>query len=384
MADRRFDLVIHGASGFTGQQAAAYLARHAPTNLRWAIAGRSRDKLAALGLGVPVLVADSARADQLDALALSTRVVLNMAGPFKHHGDALVAACVRHRTDYADISGETARIRALIDRHHAEATAKRVRVVNFCGVSSLPADLAVYLLDEALEGKLVRAKAAVRITGGSFTGGTVASIIDAIESGDAAIERDPFLLGPVDGSVPTAVERDPSGLRRDRDFGAWVVSSPMGLSDTRAVRRSAALRGRYVAFQEYLAFDGAAAPLRAMAMLGVLSALNAGFRWRLTRRLLAARIKPGQGPSEARMDAGSFALDLWGRDSDGRTGGVRIKGQGDPGNRVTVLCACESALALANSPGLPERFGVLTPSVAIGTVLVDRLRATGLEIKVEV
>ena len=379
--DREFDLILYGATGFTGRQAAAYLASRAEPGLRWAIAGRDRDKLEALGIVAPILVAATDRPAELDALAARTRVVLNMAGPFKRYGDPIVAACLRAGTHYCDVSGETARIRGLIDRHHAEAASKRLRIVNFCGASSVPADLAVHLLDQRLDGRLVEAKAAVSIRGGSFNGGTIASIADAIESGDAALEADPFLLGPA-GRRPSPIERDPTGLRYDRDLSAWVTPSPMGKSDTRAVRRSAELLDRDIVFQEYMGFQGAGAWRRAAGTSALLSGVDAAFRWCPTRRLLQRTTGPGQGPSEKQMDAASYALRAWGKDANGSTAQVMIADGGDPGNRVTVKCACESALALAIQPQrLTDRFGVLTPAVAMGDVLAARLAAAEMTVE---
>ncbi len=379
---REFDLILYGATGFTGRQAAAYLASRADPGLRWAVAGRDREKLTALGSSAPILVAATDRPAELDAMAARARVVLTMAGPFKRYGDPIVAACLRAGTDYCDISGETARIRGLIDRHNADAVEQRVRIVNFCGASSVPADLAVHLLDQRLGGRLVEAKAAVSIRGGSFNGGTIASIADAIESGDAAREADPFLLGPA-GRVPTPIEQDPTGLRFDPDLGAWMTPSPMGRSDTRAIRRSAALTGRDIVFQEYMGFGGAGAWRRAAGTVALLRGLDLAFGWTPTRRLLQRMTAPGQGPSEERMDAASYALRVWGRGAEGSTAHALIADAGDPANRVTVKCACESALALALEPeALPSRFGVLTPAVAMGDVLVRRLVAAGMTLDV--
>ena len=378
---KELDLVLYGASGFTGRQAVEYLTRHAPDGVRWAIAGRNAKKLEELGVSRPVIVADGKDDERLHALAARTRVVLNMAGPFNLYGAGLVDACIAQRTDYVDISGDVARIRRLIESRHSRARDADVRVVNFCGVSSLPVDVGAWLLNERLGGGLVAAKAAVEIAGGALNGGTVASIIEAHESGDAAAERDPLLLGPV-GRAAWPLERDPSSIRYDADFAAWTTPSPMGIPDTRAVRRSASLSGRDVVFQEYLVYRGRSGLLRALAMRLLLVVLNLAFRFPLTRRLLGRLVKPGTGPSEQQMNAGSLTVTLQGRDPDGATARVRIRADGDPGNRVTVICACESALALAlDRDALPASRGVLTPSVAFGARIVERLRAAGVRIE---
>ncbi len=375
-----FDLIIYGATGFTGRRAAAYLVEHAPKRLRWAIAGRDPARLHALGTDRPVIAADARDLASLRALAARARVVLNFAGPFRRFGDPLITACIAEGSHYCDISGETARIRDLMDGSHAAAERARVKIVPFCGVSSVPADLGVYLLHQRLDG-LAQVKGAVAIKSGFLNGGTVQSISSAIESGDALRERDPFLLGPAT-RAPGAVERDPTGVHYDRDLKAWVVASPMGLSDTRAVRRSGVLTGRDIVFQEYSGFAGRGALPRAAGMAAMLGLMNAAFRWGPTRRWIAARVQPGQGPSEAQIDSGFYRLTLWGRAVDGREAQLTISGHGDPGNRITTLCACESALALAlDGPVLPDRFGVLTPSTAMGDALATRLRSAGLEIR---
>lgn len=377
MTEKRFDLVLYGATGFVGRQAVAYLRKHAPEGLRWAIAGRDATKLQALGAGVPILIANTGDRTGLEELVGSTRVLASTAGPFRLHSDPLVEACVRIGTHYLDISGETARIRDLIDRHHEKAKAARVRIVNFCAASSAPADLGVWLLDAALGGRLIEAKGYYEIGGGSFNGGTIASIGLALESGDARREADPFLLGPVSARKPTPLEKDPKGVRFDRDIQAWTTLSPMGTSDTRAVRRSSALKGRDIVYQEYSAFPsgwGAAAGFSTIYGLFSL-AMRIGF----VRRALARKMPPGTGPSEAEMDAGWFKLRLLGTSGQQRAE-VTVRGQGDVGNRVTTMCLCQSALALSvDEDKLPQVYGVLTPSIAFGQVLVDRLTAAKME-----
>ena len=377
--NKDFDLILYGATGAVGRQAAAYFAAQAPPALRWAVAGRQRSTLDALGLSVPILLADAHDAAALDALAERARVVLNMAGPFRLYGDPLLEACIRQGTHYCDISGETARIRDLIDRHHAQAAERRLRIVPFCGASSVPADIAVHLLAGRLGGSLPQVKAALRLEGGSFSGGTIRSIGEAQSSGDAKREADPFLLGPNDRS-PEPVERDPRGIRYDRELGAWALFSPLGVSDTRAVRRSAVLREWHVVFQEYLAFDSAA---RAAATWGVLGGFRAAMRWRPTRSLLGRLADSGEKSDDKWHDS-SYDLRVVGNSADGRRASVRVHGIGDAGNRITVLCAYACALTLAiDEPALPEVFGVVTPSVAMGDHLVARLRAAGLSIEVD-
>lgn len=375
---KEFDLVLFGATGATGHRAAAYLSDRAPASLRWAAAGRDRVRLEELGLGVPLLVADSRDPVQLDNLAGKTRAVLNMAGPFRLYGDSVVEACIRQHTHYCDISGETARIRDLIDRHHARSAARQLKIIPFCGASSVPVDVAVTLLAARLGGTRPIVKAALRLQGGSFGAGTIASIGEAVTSGDTVREADPFLLGPADRR-PKPMERDPRGVHYDRDLRAWTIFSPLGVSDTRAVRRSAALSGRDIVYQEYLAFDSL---VQAVATWSALAGFRKALRWQSTRSILGRLASP-DGTGQARKpDEGSYDLRVIGTSAAGQRLGIQVHGDGDTGNRITVLCACECALALVtHESDLPDIFGVLTPSIALGDALTNRLRAAGMTIE---
>ncbi len=382
MRKRDFDLVLYGATGFTGRQAAAYLKANAPRDLRWAIAGRDHAKLAALRVDVPILLADATDPAKIDAMVAQTRVLATTAGPFKLYGDPLVGACVRLGVNYADISGETARIRDLIDRYHQEAKSAGVRVVNFCAVSSIPSDVAIYLLNKHLGGRLSEAKGFFELAGGSFNGGTIASISHAHDSGDAAREKDVFLLGPERARPARRIERDPTGIHYDKDINVWTTRSPMGVSDTRAVRRSAALNDLDIVYQEYSAFP--AGYFSALSFNAGFSLFMAAMSVRSVRNFLQARIPPGAGPSEEKMDAGWFKLRVLGTSFSGSKAMATLGGQGDVGNRITVKCLCESALALAlDEARLPDAYGVLTPTVAFGDVLPTRLRAAGMHMNVQ-
>lgn len=378
--EKDLDLVVFGATGFTGRRAVRHLARHAPAGLRWGVAGRDRVALERLGAGVPVLVADVTDPVALAAVVARTRVVLNMAGPFRRLGDPVVAACIEHSAHYCDISGETARIRDLVDRHQETARRAGVKIVCFAGASSAPADLAVLLLEQELGGALRQATAVVRLRSGLFNGGTLASMREAVESGDARRERDPFLLGPR-GREPTRRERDPVGVRYDRVRRAWLAQSPLGISDTRAIRFSVALRGSDPEVQEYLAFDGLTGVVPALAIRVVFGAISTALRTRPGRTALTRIAPPGAGPSERQVNRGSYRLDMTGTGADGRGAHVTMSFDGDPGNHVTVICAAETALALAlPGPDQSDRTGVLTPSTAIGQDLVPRLVRVGMRL----
>jgi len=336
-------------------------------------------ELKRLGVGVPVLVADATDPTSVAAVVARTRVVLNMAGPFRRLGDPIVPACTSHSAHYCDVSGETARIRDLVDRQQDAARRAGVKVVCFGGASSAPADLAVLLLEQELDGALRDATAVVRLRSGLFNGGTIASMREAVESGDAQRERDPFLLGPRDRR-PTPRERDPVGVRWDPAQRAWLMRSPLGISDTRAIRFSSSLRGTDVEVQEYLAFDGATGVLRALFRVA-LGAITVALRTRLGGAVLTRIVPPGHGPSERQVTTGTYHLEVDGTGADGRHSRVTMSFDGDPGNHVTVLCAAEIAVALSvGGSDLPDRAGILTPSTAIGAGLADRLVHAGMRL----
>jgi short subunit dehydrogenase-like uncharacterized protein len=407
MADRDFDLVIYGATGFTGRQAAQYLATQ-PTNgaLRWALAGRDSRKLESLKaeLGPPaqraaLLVGDSSDQVAVDAIAARTRVILNMAGPFALFGTPVVDACVRHQTHYADISGETPWVRDIIARYHEPAAADGTRIVPFCGFDSVPSDIGTLLVVRRIQKQLdvgcEEVRSYFQLYGG-LNGGTFASLLNVQESGRQQEWADPFLLNPPNGISPLTRQqsRDPERARYDVDVDTWVAPFFMGPVNTRVVRRSAALfkqwsepYGTEFTYQEYQKFEGPMARASAMAVTAGLGALDAAVRRPRGRRLLQYVLpKPGKGPSERTMEQGWFRCQLVARAADGTRLAGSLAFQGDPGNRATVTFACQSALCLAMDtailPGGKSRGGVLTPATALGEPLAARLRRTPLMIKI--
>lgn len=219
--ERDFDVILYGATGFTGRQTVEYFARHAPHGLRWAIAGRNRQKLEALQSSAPIITADARNREQVYDLVSCTRVLLTTAGPFALYGDELVAGCVKAGTHYVDITGETAWVRSLIDRHHQTASRQGTRIIPSCGFDSVPADLGVSLLVERLGDSKIEAKAYFEMKGGCPNGGTVASGIQAYESGAAKRMRDRFLLSPGMNRPLHPIEEDPASARASIEM--WAV-----------------------------------------------------------------------------------------------------------------------------------------------------------------
>src|SRR2546428_1603140 len=216
MNTRDYDVVLYGAGGFTGRQTVAYFATHAPAQIRWAIAGRNREKLEAVRaeIGAParsedVLVADSRDQAAVDAVVSRTRVVLSTAGPFALYGTPIVDACVRFGTEYVDITGETAWVRGLIERYHDRAAADGTRIITCCGFDSVPSDLGTLLIVRDMQRALgvgcSEVRAFYQLSGG-FNGGTIASVINATTDGSLTVMADPFLLDPSTVHSPRQIE----------------------------------------------------------------------------------------------------------------------------------------------------------------------------------
>ena len=405
---RPFDVVLYGATGFVGQQTVAYFAQSPAVKangLRWAIAGRNAAKLeqvkratpGAENAGVIVAAADDAKA--LNALAKNSRVVLSTAGPFALYGSELVAACVQQGAHYVDITGETPWAASMIAQHHDAALKNGTRIIPFCGFDSIPSDLGAWFMVQAMQQRFGKpcasVKAAFSLAGG-VNGGTLASLFNIMDAGHAGDVAELFLLNP--GNVKNrdlpaaalAASADPIAPHHDAAFNAWLMPFFMSAINTRVVRRSAALLGSGAGYapdfqyQEFLrAGSGPVAGAAAAAISSGMAISQRALKLRTVRRLAAALApKAGSGPSEARMNGGSFRCELVAVSSAGDVLRGRVADQGDPGNRATTKMVCEAALCLALDadllPGGLACGGVLTPAAGLGNALLERLRAAGM------
>jgi len=409
-SDRELDLVVFGATGFTGRQAAAYVAAHAPKALKWGLAARSASKLervrSSLAVDVPLIQADAQDALAIDAMAQRTKVVLTTVGPYARYGTALFAACAAAGTHYVDITGETAWVRRMIDVHHTTAKATGAVMVPFCGFDSVPSDLGAWMMVDWIRRHWQQSTRSVRMgfqLRGGVNGGTLASALHMGENPQLKREiARPFLLDPDPEVVVARVaraHRDPTGPWYDPDLGdpsqggggRWLAPFIMASINTRVVRRSAAVwaaqgqpYGDDFAYQEGMrAKSRGLARMGALGLGGAVLVLSTSVGRMLVRRLAPS---PGEGPSEAQMDGGFFKSELVAEASDGRKVRGRVSGQGDPGNRCTVRMLCESAFALCGDhsalPAAQLGGGVWTPAAALGGVLLDRLRAAGMTFEV--
>lgn len=403
---RTHDIVLFGATGFVGRLVAGHLAEHAPDGTRVALAARSQERLETLRAGLgprasgwPLVVADATDEEAMGALAASTRVVVTTVGPYYRYGMPLLRACARTGTHYADLTGEVLFVREAIDECDAVARASGARIVTACGYDSVPSDLGVLMLhqralaDDAgdLGDTTLQARAK-----GALSGGTVDSsraMVDALKA-DPRLKAtifDPYALSPDRGAEPTlAAERDVRDVFFDEDTGQWVGPFVMATFNTRVVRRSNALLGhaygRTLRYREVAAFGRSARArrraLRTTMILGlVLKALANPATRPVVDRILPA---PGEGPGEELRRLGWFRMEIRTRTSSGRRYLAVVAAQGDPGYAATAVMLGESGLCLAgDTTSLPDTAGVLTPATAMGTALVERLRAQGFILTVE-
>ncbi|MBW8848062.1 MAG: saccharopine dehydrogenase NADP-binding domain-containing protein [Burkholderiales bacterium] len=398
MADKEFDLIVFGATGFTGRLVAEYLHLSGAAGARWAIAGRSLDKLARvrdelhLSPSVALLKADASDAKALKALVARTRVVITTVGPYQLYGEPLATACAEGGADYVDLCGEPLWMAKMIDKLTPLAQKSGARIVFSCGFDSIPFDLGVvYLQAEAqtrfgkpfaeVRGRVARVK-------GTASGGTLASMMETIE----AVRREPALLKVM--SNPFALTpgfkgpRQPSGQGADFDDWADAWSAPffMATINTKNVHRSNALRGHpwgqdFVYSEKLLTgrpgqADKGRKKAVALARFNKLQNLALGFgpTRALLRRFVLA--KPGEGPDKAAREAGHYQLWFTGKTAGGETLRAIVKGDRDPGYGSTCKLISEAALCLAQevdrsaTPG-----GVWTPGSAMGLALVRRLHA---------
>ena len=408
-ADRELDIVLFGATSFVGRLCAEYLARAAPPEVRIGLAGRSRERLrdlqGTLGAGAadwPLLVADTNDRRSVSALAEATRVLATTVGPYRRYGLPVVEACAMAGTHYADLTGEVLFMREAIDRFDRAAAQRGARVVHSCGFDSIPSDLGVLLLHEAViadgagAGQLEDTTLVVRAMKGGPSGGTIATMKGTVDDAHRSPElarllADPYALSPDREAEPRlGPEGDLRGVQHDHGLGMWVGPFIMGSINTRAVRRSNALQGwaygSRFRYREVMGFgSGPLAAVQAGAVAGGVGALGAGLSLRPTRAMLDRVLpSPGEGPNEKQREGGFFRIEIHARTSTGARYVCRVAAQGDPGYKATSVMFGESALSLAlDGDRLPPRAGVLTPATALGKALVERLRAAGQTFEVE-
>ena len=376
---REFDIVVYGATGYTGRLVAEYLANHYKARSdapKWAMAGRSDDKLREVrdeigaAAVTPLIVADADDPASLAAMAARTRVVLTTVGPYQLYGEPLVAACAKAGTDYADLCGEPAWMREMIDNYDAAAKASGARICFSSGFDSIPFDLGVLMLQQEARKRFgapaPRVKGRVRAMKGTFSGGTAASLTETMK----AVAKNPKLIGLLNDpfALTPGFEgpEQPKGLvpHYEDDLGKWAAPFIMATINTKNVHRTNFLLGhpwgqdfRYD--EMMLTSPGEAGKAAAHAVVELLK-----------NPFGAKPPKPGEGPSAEEREAGHYDVLFIGDMPDGRTIRYGVKGKYDPGYGSTSRMLAETGMALLESevPG-----GVGTPGAFLGEALVRRL-----------
>ena len=388
---REFEIVVYGATGFTGELVAEYLARaHADGPIRWAMAGRSLTKLEAVRARVgapadtPLITANADDPASLRAMAERADVVLTTVGPYQLYGADMVAACVAAGTGYVDLCGEPAWMRHMIDAHQAAAAASGARIVFSCGFDSIPFDLGVWALQEAAIARFgrpaPRVKGRVVTMKGGFSGGTAASLkatlaAAARDPGVIKLLTDPFALTP--GFEGPA---QPNGMipHYDAAVSAWVAPFVMAAINTKNVHRTNALLGHHwgtdFTYDEMMVAPGIGemgkAAAEAIAKINPLADPNGP--------------KPGEGPSREERESGHYEVLFVGEMPGGETIRATVKGDRDPGYGSTSKMIAETALCLARQVPAEGKGGVWTPGGLMAAPLKARLEAyAGLSFSVE-
>ncbi len=399
---KSFDIVLWGATGYTGQLVAAYLAHNADSSVRWAIAGRNQEKLEKLRDSLnlpdlPILIGDSLDQASMDAIVAQTRVVCTTVGPYALYGTPLVAACVAQGVDCCDLTGEPLWMRQNIDTFQTQAEETGARIVHCCGYDSIPSDLGTLVLQEhayAIYGRYCNnvqyISWAVR---GGFSGGTVASLMVTVEQTQndkdkARMLANPFNLVPereVDWSHVDQIE-----ARYDDDLQVWTGPFMMASINTRIVRRSNALQDwRYGKDFRYNESTRVSNRLKAISSSALFKVGMGAMTKPAIRQFLGTKLpSPGEGPSAEARENGFFKIKFVGKipATEGMETAVTLIGEVgdnlDPGYGSTAKMLGQSALCLAFDD-IPQRGGILTPASALGMTLVNRLRDAGMTFKPE-
>ena len=412
-AQREFDIVLYGATGFVGKLTAQYLAKVGGP-ARIALAGRSvaklrdvRESLGDAASGWELIEAEAGQPSTLNDMSARTRVVVATVGPYTKYGLPVVAACAAAGTDYADLTGETMFIRESADLFGKEAADNGARIVHSCGFDSIPSDLTVYALyKRALAdgaGQLGETNFVLRGFAGGVSGGTAASMIEVMHTSSTDPEArramsDPYTLSTDRAAEPELGHQSDTPWRRGRDIapeldGIWTGAFVMGATNSRIVRRSNALLdwayGRSFRYSENMSVGSSVvAPVAAALGTAVNAAvLGLGSRYfdKLPRSLVERVLpKPGTGPSERARENGHYTVETYTTTTSGARYRATMSQQGDPGYKATSVLLGECGLALAlDRDALSDLRGVLTPATALGDALLARLPGAGVTIKTE-
>ena len=389
---RKYDLIIWGATSFTGKLVTEYLFnKYGSSKIKWAIAGRNLDKLKKIRSEVadekiPMFIADSFDEESLSKFVKKTKVVCSTVGPYSLYGTKLVKLCVENNTNYCDITGEAHWIRNLIDQFHEEAKSKKIKIVNSCGFDSIPSDMGVYFIQNEIK-KTYKNYAnfiKMRVAGvrGGISGGTYVSINNLLKEAYSnkkifRVLNNPYGLNPKN-KMEGMDKKDLRKIIFDKESNSWIYPFIMAGINTKVVRRSHALTnfqyGKDFRYEEaMMSGKGISGLLKAILAVFPLAMIGLNPNSFLKKIVNSYMPKPGEGPGLEKRKNGFYNLRFYVTIDERRKAFAKVVGDNDPGYGSTSKMLAESALCLAFDK-LPENYGVLTPSIAMGKQLLERLR----------
>ena len=413
MNNRKFDIVVMGATGFTGKLVVEYLLDNYGVEneqFSWAIAGRSSKKLQKLknslsdkytsSLEIPEIIADSLDKNSLDKMASNCGVIISTVGPYLKYGHLLLQSCAEHGTHYCDLTGEVPFIKESIDQFNQLAKKNNCRIIHSCGFDSVPSDIGVFLLQEDAKRRFgqICSKVSYYVhgMGGGFSGGTIDSGINVyqyvVDKPDLqkAI-RDPYSLVPDHAKTKTLNSTSLRTVKWDRNVNRWICPFVMAGINTKIVRRSNGLMdndyGDDFQYNEVYSFQrGIIGYLKALFMTISLGLTIFFMKYKFSLNILKKYVfpSPGEGPSYDERKNGFFKIRLVGYTDKNKQLSMVINGDSDPGYSATAKMITESALSIIlNEQNIPTNAGVLTPATGIGKILAERLKNNGITFTLE-
>ena len=391
--DKKYDIVVWGASGFTGRLVCEYLFKNYTkknSTLKWAIAGRNINKLKGIRKDfindtIPIIIANCNDIDSLNELTKSTKVVCTTVGPYAKYGSKLVQSCIKNKTHYCDLAGEVQWIHKMIQENHEIAERNKVKIVNCCGFDSIPSDMGVYFIYQWLKNKNQSIKSIdMRVAGvkGGISGGTYASLNNVIKESyeDKEIYKilsNPYSLNP-NGYQKGEDKNDLRKVIYDKVSKKWISPFIMASINTKIVRRSNAISGfKYGKNFRYseATTGGKGFKGKIKGYLNAFPLIFVAAKPKSILKMIANTIlpKPGQGPSKIKRENGYYNMKFYIRTNESKNMIARVIGDMDPGYGSTAKMLAESAVCLAKDD-LKESYGVLTPSTAMGELLLNRLK----------
>ena len=388
--EKDIDIIIYGATGFTGKLCVKYF-QSLNTTVTWAMAGRNLIKLQKVAddhqAKVEILLADSDDESALDNLTSRARVILSTTGPFHRYGSKLVASCIKNRAHYVDITGENFWVKGLIEKHHAEASAKGIRIIPSCGFDSIQSDLGAFFSAKAI-GKPIKRIESFHSYEGGASGGTLETMFSMGELDLGDDLTNPFLLNPEDSysNEQMQLSSDRVGIAKKSEINAWSGPFIMATANTRVVRRTEALLalrqesyGPDFTYQEHAFHKSWWSAAKSLVLTGLSVLILLSPLKRLVKPFLP---KPGEGPSETVQENGWFDCKFIVEANDGTKSVFNMNGKGDPGYKVTSKLVSECALCLIEDqdtlPGGGEYGGILTSASGLGESLIARLKRVGI------